>query len=147
MAQAQYYCVEGKESTLTGQVLVGCDILRSELTSYHARLQVVARIVGSSLELYCSFIFDVRETRSITLVGAVVDQQFRGHLLHIAVADSEDRDFVRDDAAVRSLSLVSTFRIEQQPNSFWTTHSEEIALDALDTDLYRIDAGACSGVF
>jgi hypothetical protein len=102
--------------------------------------------VGSSLELYRSFILDVREARSITLVGAVVDSQFRGHVLHVAVADSGDGDFARDDAAVRSLSLVSTFHREQQLKSSWRTYPKEIALDALDTDLYRIDVGAWTSV-
>jgi hypothetical protein len=73
----------------------------------HARLQIRARIVGSDLELDRTVVLDVGETRRVVLLRPVLVQQVLRHLFHVAVADSEARDFAGCDAAVLGLSLIS----------------------------------------
>jgi hypothetical protein len=87
-------------------------LLRNSFTYLsYARLQIRARIVGSDLELDRTVVLDVGETRRVVLLRPVLVQQVLRHLFHVAVADSEARDFAGDfagcDAAVLGLSLIS----------------------------------------
>jgi hypothetical protein len=107
----------------------------------HARLQVLARVVRSGLELDGSVVHDVGEARGVAHVRVVLGNQNRGQLLQVAVPDGESRALVRDGAAIRGLLYLVLLAADDNSRPLQRTHPEEGTLHTFDTYLERDDVG------